>query len=211
MKRLLALTFLFLGALASFVNSGVAETTDSGCEHPFIDVAGHWAEESICFLYNEGVIEGYSDRNFDPSGEITRAEFLKISLLNLGYNAYSVQEEEFTDTHPGDWFYQYVTFARSKGFITGYSDGSFHPNDPIARAEALTMIMNIAGIIDYDVSSTITSFYDVDSDDWFAYAVAVGTEYEIIEGYGDGSFRPYSSLTRAEATVIAERVWAMLY
>lgn len=207
MKKLLSilLTFILLNGSAQ------AETTASGCEHPFIDVTGHWAEDAICFLYSQGVVEGYSDRNFIPDISITRAEFLKISLLELGYVVYAVQEASFTDLNPGDWYYQYVTFAKSKGFAQGYSDGSFHPNDPITRAEAVILITQIAGIIDYDISSTITSFYDVDSDDWFAYAVAVATQYEIIEGYGDGSFRPNNNLTRAEASIIAERVWETLY
>jgi len=210
MKKL-ALLLLFLSAYASFVGSGVAETTDSGCEHPFIDIVDHWAEESICFLYGQGTVEGYSDRNYEPDEEVTRAEFLKISLRELGFNVFAVQSSEFTDINPGDWYYQYATFAKWRGFISGYSDNSFHPNEPITRAEATVMIMQIAGIIDYDVSETITLFSDVNSEDWFTYAVAVATQYEIIEGYGDGTFRPNDPLTRAEAAVIAERTWETLY
>lgn len=208
MKKILASLLLCTFAFSSGV---VAETTDSGCEHPFIDITGHWAEESICFLYTQDTVEGYSERNYAPDEDVTRAEFLKISLRELGYNVFAVQAYTFTDTNPGDWYYQYITFAHWRGFVSGYDDGSFHPNDPITRAEATVMIMDIAGIIDYDVSDTITSYYDVNADDWFAYAIAVATDYEIIEGYGDGSFRPDDELTRAEAAVIAERVWVTLY
>lgn len=181
------------------------------CTATFIDIDEHWAEEEICFLYNEGVVEGYSDRNYKPDGNVTRAEFLKISLLNLGYTVYSVQSASFSDLTPGDWYYPYVTFAKSKGFVSGYQDGTFHPNEAITRAEAVTMITRIAGIIDYDVSNTIVHFYDVDSYDWFIQAVAVALEYDIIEGYGDGSFRPNNWLTRAEAAVIAVKTWEALY
>ena len=207
-KLVVIATLLILAFLSS---SAWAETTDLGCEHPFIDVVDHWAEESICFLYNQGVVEGHSERNFLPSEEITRAEFLKISLLNLGYTVYAVQAASFPDVNPGDWYYQYVTFAKSKGFIQGYPDGSFHPNTPITRAEAVVLITQIAGIIAYDISSTLTGFSDVNWDDWFAVAIAVATQYEIVEGYGDGSFRPHNELSRAEATVIAQNVWNALY
>jgi len=209
MNKILILT-LFIYSFVSFVDFGAAETTDSGCEHPFIDILEHWAEEEICFLYSQNDIEGYSDRNFLPDDDITRAEFLKISLLNLGYTVYAAQSFEFTDVNPGDWYYQYVTFAKSKGFVTGYSDGSFHPNDPITRAEAVVLITQIAGIIDYETSG-LSSFSDVSGDDWFAVAVAVATEYEIVEGYGDGSFRPHSNITLAEAATVAVRVWNTLY
>ena len=103
-----------------------------------------------------------------------------------------------------------MTFAKSKGFISGYSDGSFHPNDPITRAEAVVMITQIAGIIDYDTAS-LSSFSDVTGTDWFAAAVALATEYEIVEGYGDGTFRPYSNISRGEAATVAVRVWYTLY
>lgn len=205
MKKLLALLFF------SFIPLSFAETTDDGCEHPFVDVDGHWAEEEICFLYNEGIVSGYSERNYSPDGFITRAEFLKISLLNLSYNVYAVQSASFTDVNPGDWYYQYVTFARSKGFVTGYSDGSFHPNSNITRAEAISMIMQISGIIDYDTFGSEANFSDVSGNDWFASAVNVALEYDIISGYGDGTFRPHNNLTRAEAAVIAESVWDELY
>ena len=119
-----------------------AETTDSGCEHPFIDILDHWAEEEICFLYSQNDIEGHSGRNFLPDEDITRAEFLKISLLNLGYTVYAAQDFEFIDVAPGDWYYQYVTFAKSKGFVTGYSDGSFHPNPVNVFFEIKRRIIN---------------------------------------------------------------------
>lgn len=72
------------------------------------------------------------------------------------------------------------------------------------------MIIQIAGIIDYETSS-LTSFSDVTADDWFGVAVAVATQYEIVEGYGDDTFRPHSNITRGEAATIAVRVWNTLY
>lgn len=206
MKKLLATLLLTL-----LIPTAHAEITDDNCEHPFVDVDGHWAEEEICFLYGEGIVSGYSERNFLPNNQITRAEFLKISLLNLSYNVYAVQSADFTDINEGDWYFQYITFARSKGFVNGYPDGSFHPNDPITRAEAVTMMMQISGIIDYPLTGIEAEYSDVSADDWFGDAVAVATDYGIVRGYGDSTFRPYSNLTRAEAAVIAVSVWDQLY
>ncbi|MEK9159148.1 MAG: S-layer homology domain-containing protein [Patescibacteria group bacterium] len=188
-----------------------AETTNTGCTHPFIDVADHWAEEDICFMYEEGIVSGYSEKNFLPNNPITRAEFLKISLLNLSYTVYPVQSASFTDVTAEDWAYSYITFARSKGFVSGYTDGSFHPNDYITRAEAVTMITQMSGIIEYDVFGFESRFSDVSADDWFGDAVAAAVDQGIVEGYGNGTFRPNNNLTRAEAIVIAERVWEELY
>lgn len=206
MKKLLATSLL----AALLTSTAQAQTTGSGCEHPFTDVDGHWAEEEICTLYSQGVIQGYSDKVFAPNTRITRAEFLKMVLEYKGYSVYSVQSAAFTDTIPGDWYYQYVTFAHSKGFISGYSDGSFHPNEEITRAEAVELVMNEAGISTYDTSDLYHTFTDVHETDWFNTSVAAATSLGIISGYGDGTFRPTNDLTRAEAAVVVERAWENL-
>jgi hypothetical protein len=203
MKKLLAHALV----LSSFL---IPTAHASACSHPFVDVIDHWAEDEICILYREGVIEGYSEKTFLPDSNVTRAEFLKMVLEYKGYAVYSVQSAAFTDTNPGDWYYQYVTFAHSKGFTSGYSDGSFHPNEPITRAEAVTLVMKEAGITAYDTSDIFHTFTDVHEDDWFAVSVAAATDLDIINGYGDGSFRPDNNITRAESAVVVEHAWESL-
>lgn len=206
MKKLLAI----LAFSSLLTTTAAAETTPTGCSHPFTDVVSHWAEEEICTLYTQGVIEGYADKSFLPNNRVTRAEFLKMVLEYKGYRVYSVQSASFTDLQPGDWYYQYVTFAHSQGFISGYSDGSFHPNESITRAEAVTLVMKEAGIIAYDTSNLFHTFTDIHESDWFAISVAAATDKGIIQGYGDGTFRPYDDITRAEAAVVVERAWETL-
>ncbi len=206
--------FLVLSLLANFsffAPSTQASTTSLGCEHQFTDIVGHWGEEAICQLYELEVVEGYSPYNFSPNSSITRAEFLKLVLESLGYAIYSVQSAAFSDTKAGEWYYPYVTFAHSKGFVSGYGDGTFRPNSPISRAEALSLIIDITGFIDYDTSSLGHQFTDVTANDWFAIPLAVAVSYELIEGYGDGSFRPNASLSRAEAALLITRTLENFY
>ena len=195
MKKLLA-TFLTLTALAQ---PAFAEKTASGCEHPFTDLKDHWGAESICSLYDEGVVNGYSEKTFSPNTQMSRAEFVKILVRSMGYNVYAVQSAAFTDQSTDDWHYAVVSFAHSKGLVSGYADGSFHPNDHITRAEALELLVNASGIASADTSDLSHRFYDVTGDDWFATSLAIGLENGIVKGYGDGSFRPHNSITRAEA------------
>lgn len=203
MKKLLLVV-----ALIVFQSSTVlAQSTPGACQDPFTDITTSWAEAAICHLYSEGVVQGYSEKTFLPNNDVTRAEFLKMVLEYKGYVVYSVQSAAFTDTNSGDWYYQYVSFAHSKGFVSGYSDGSFHPNDPITRAEAVTLVMKEAGISAYDTSNIFHTFTDVHSTDWFAVSVAAGVDKSIIQGYGDGTFRPDDNITRAEAAVVVERAW----
>ncbi len=156
MRKLLAAAITFALLIQPALASVTYYTTSEGCSHPFIDMVEHWAEQEVCYLYSQNVVQGHSERNFNPNDYITRAEFLKISLLHLGHNVYSVQSAEFDDIEPGDWYYRYITFARSKGFVSGYNDETFRPNDNITRGEAIVMIMAIAGISTYESSySTI--------------------------------------------------------
>lgn len=211
MRKLLTAAIAFILTIQPTLASVTYYSTSEDCQHPFIDIVGHWAEEDVCYLYSQNVIQGDTERNFSPNDFITRAEFLKIALLHLGYKVYSVQSAQFTDVNPGDWYYQYATFARSKGYVTGYSDGSFHPNDYITRAEAVVMIMRIAGISTYNSTYSTIKFHDIWIDDWFATAVSVATDYEIIQGYSDNTFHPYDNIRRAEAAVLARNTWRYLY
>ena len=69
----------------------------------------------------------------------------------------------------------------------------------------------MARIIEYQLDNFESSFSDVSGTNWFSDAVAAAVDLGIVEGYGDGTFRPTNKLTRAEAAVIAERVWEELY
>ncbi len=208
MKKILA--SLLLSSL--FSSSVLAYTSPQGCSHPFTDAVGHWGEDEICALYERGNIQGYTERTFMPERDITRAEFLKMALLSLGYNVVAVSDEEFTDSNPGDWHYKYGTFARSKGYLSGYGDGSWRPNASITRAEAVKLIVDIAGISDYETENRdLRAFWDVEENDWFAEAVHVGLEYQLVGGYADGGFHPDDEITRAEAAALVNRTWTALY
>lgn len=182
------------------------------CEDPFTDTAGNFAEQSICILYDEGIVQGRSASTYEPSASITRAEFLKIALLNAGLTITPDSSVTYNDVEESDWYYSYITYATVEGYVEGYDDGGFHPNDEINRAEAMVMMMRIAGVEEGDVTvEDASNFSDVGDDDWFAWAVVEAEENRISEGYEDGTFRPGNSITRAEVAVIARRMWYVYF
>lgn len=201
MKKLLNILTICL-VFTTALSSPVFATTNSDCTHPFTDIAEHWGEGAICHLYSLGVVNGYSEKTFNPNEEITRAEFTKILVESLGYNIYAVQSAAFTDTSTDSWYYAMLSFAHSKGFVSGYSDGSFHPDNSITRAEAIALLVNASGESSADTSNLNHEFYDVTAQDWFANSLAIALEHNIVEGYGDDSFRPSNAVSRAEACVM---------
>ena len=187
------------------------EDYDADCEDPFTDTAGNFAEKAICILYDEDIVQGRSASLYEPSASITRAEFLKIALLNAGLTITPDTSVVYEDVSASDWYYSYVTYATAEGFIEGYEDGTFRPNDEINRAEAMVMMLRISGVEEETVDADALSFEDVSSEDWFAWAVLEASEQGISEGYEDGTFRPANEITRAEVAVIARRVWYVYF
>lgn len=104
--------------------------------------------------------------------------------------------DEFEDTI-GHWAATYIQMARTQGYIDGYADNTFKPDQQINRAEAAKLI---ALWMMQDLAECTTSaFSDVDCSEWFAKYVMYLKLMQVIEGYADGTFRPGSGITRAEA------------
>ena len=110
----------------------------------FYDVpADAWYATAVNTLASLGMVSGGTDGNYRPNDPITRAEFCVIAL------AFAYEPENarcnFTDVTLSDWFYPYVAQAASYGWIGGYTDGSFGPNDSITRAQVTTIVNNMLG------------------------------------------------------------------
>lgn len=210
-KLLASLSILLLSLLASPISQAAFYQSPQGCQHSFLDIVGHWSEEDVCTLYQNGVVQGYSERNYLPNQEVTKAEFVKIALLHLGYTVEPVQRSRFNDVKTGSWYYRYVSFAEDHGFLDYYTSSTFRPNNEITRAEAAVIMINIAGIIDYQGNSAVNYFTDLNASDWYAYAIEAAYQEGIITGYTDRTFRGSETITRAEAAALAQKTWLNLY
>ena len=114
-------------------------STDSG----FSDVKpGDWYNNAVSTMVNAGILNGYSDGTFKPNANITRAEFATIAARFLS-NSYSLNDR-FYDTE-GHWAEPYINRAAEVGWINGYNDGSFKPDQAITRAEAVTLVNAVLG------------------------------------------------------------------
>lgn len=106
----------------------------------FTDVnEDNWFNVSVSTLANIGVIGGYSDGSFKPNQYITRAEFVALMIKLFDINSENVMNR-FTDVSENDWYYNAILASVNKGFIAGYPDGSFKPNQFITRAEACKIV-----------------------------------------------------------------------
>ena len=100
----------------------------------------------------------------------------------------------------GHWAEKSITELMQAGFISGYPDGTFKPDNAITRAEFLKIITSVLGLA--PASSSSSSFSDVSSEDWFFGYIMAAVEKGIVSGYPDGTFKPNNPITRQEAAKI---------
>ncbi len=95
--------------------------------------------------------------------------------------------------------------AYTKGYISGYNDGSFKPEGTITRAESAALFARVLGYSEGGIQKN--TFTDVRDSDWFEGVVSFCCENGYISGYEDGSFRPGNTITRAEFAAIVCRIF----
>jgi hypothetical protein len=146
-------------------------------------------------------LTGYEDGTFAPDSNMTRAEVATM-FYGLLLDKNVPITSTFTDVPEGEWYTTPVNTLASLGMISGYSDGTFRPNDPITRAEFTAMSMAFAN----QASSTENKFSDVDQNDWFYPYISSAANYGWVGGYGDGTFLPNGNITREEAVTIVNNI-----
>ncbi|MGO4108140.1 Ig-like domain-containing protein [Paenibacillus sp. YAF4_2] len=183
-------------------NQALEELRNKGAENPttspYTDVPlSSSAAVPIGRATNMGIITGYGDGSFRPNAIITRAEFATIvsrtfGLVNTG--------AEFSDT-AGHWASQQIEALASAGVLTGYTDGTFRPNQEITRAEIVTILSRL---MDYKAPTTST-FNDVEGN-WASQQIEAFASAGIVTGKSESEFAPNDSATRAESITILIRL-----
>ena len=152
-------------------------------ENRYSDVStGQWYNNAVSTMTRAGIVNGYPDGTFRPNAPITRAEMAKIIAL-------FAKLDKSTDRFPdaaGHWAEAYIRLAAGNGWIEGYPDGTFRPNQSITRAETVTMIDRVLERVPKDESrllphSAMLTFPDCRPGQWFYIAVQEAANSHIYE------------------------------
>jgi hypothetical protein len=111
----------------------------------------------------------------------------------------------FTDVQPGSTFYTYVECLACQGIISGYSDGTFLPNNPVTRGQAAKIVANAARYSE-TIPPTRQTFSDVPPNSTFWVYIERVALHGAISGYSDGTFRPFNNVTRGQLSKIDAEV-----
>ena len=183
-----------------------APTTDvqeylAPCQISFSDVqASDYFAVPVQYLACQGIISGYSDGTFRPYNQTTRAQLAKIVVGGEGWAIDTTGGPHFTDVAAGSTFYSFVETAVNHGIISGYSDGTFRPSNPVTRGQLSKIIVGAQGWL-VDLTGA-PHFTDVAPASIFYPAIETAFNHGIISGYSDSTFRPGNPATRGQIAKI---------
>ncbi|TYP74856.1 glycosyl hydrolase [Paenibacillus methanolicus] len=177
-------------------------TADSAAN---VEAAG-WAKNSLERWAENGVLTGDANGVLMPNKAITRAEY--VAILNRVFGLTAKAASNFTDVGANDWYANELAIAKQAGYYTGFPDGTARALAPVTREDAVTLLARLFGL-KQNANANITF---ADGAAIHAYAKdAVSALSDMIKGYSDGTFRPGSPITRAEAIVFVDRLVAGYY
>ena len=152
-------------------------TANSTQSNSLSDVTrGQWFNHAVSTLSSMGIVKGHNDGRFAPNAPITRAEFAAIAARFDDKNTDT--SSKFTDI-ASHWAKNEIGIAANKGWINGYPDGTFRPNQYITRAEAMTLVNRVLNRLPENSSDLLDSMIkwpdNSDASQWFYLAVQEAT------------------------------------
>ncbi|HKL09921.1 MAG TPA: S-layer homology domain-containing protein [Clostridia bacterium] len=171
------------------------------------DVENHWSKAYVESMGAKHIVKGYPDGAFMPEKAVTRAEFAKMVVSAMNYDA-ADYAGTFNDVAEGAWYADYVASAEVNGVISGYADGTFKPDRQITRLEMAAMLSKALNNKLTDTEGNVLSAFS-DNEmiaQWGMNSAAKAVEAGLMNGM-DGDFNPQGTTTRAQAATAVYRLY----
>ncbi len=168
-----------------------------------------FSEEAYSYHYHAPYVQGMGDGTFHPGDSLSRNQAAKMLVSASEAKLADALDCPFNDV-PG-WARVYVATAYNRGYMRGYTDGTFRGQNRISRAEFVAMLAQYLKAENVSLEPTTdASFTDVPKDGsaWYTQSVYLLANAGIITGYKDGTFRPQANVNRTEAVVMLNRLFS---
>lgn len=197
-KSLLALTVTALCSTALTTGVSAANLTTSTMDEDS-------SAPNIKIVRPRNINEVYNSDLTDPSVQQNARASVGAMLDNYKMSGQDLQKArtyEFTDVPANYWAHDSIITMTDQKYISGYADGTFHPDQAMTREEVAALFNNIVGKASPVILST--SFSDITSDRWSATAIETVARLNIISGYGDKTYHPDEKMSRQQFAVVAD-------
>lgn len=169
-----------------------------------------WYNDSVEYVYDNGLMNGLSATSFGPDNKLTRAMFVTILGRMEGVKDSDYITSDYSDVEQGIWYSGYVAWASETGIVNGYGNGKFGTNDNVTREQMATMIaryLDSQGLELPDAQDAVSGFRDAsDVSGWAKDGLELMRRTGLLKGDTSGNFRPKDNSTRAEAAALFMRL-----
>ena len=168
-----------------------------------IELQNHWGEKEIKELFVNGIITG-DGNSLRLKDNISRAEFTALVIRALGFKTVEYNGE-FADVDLDSWYADVIATAKANGIIEG-ADGMFRPDDFISREEICKIVVSTINVSE-NVQIEHAEFSDMDIvSNWATDSVNIAYSLNLVNGMGDGTFKPKNNALREQAFIIIMRL-----
>ncbi len=170
----------------------------------FNDLGSHWAEAFIQGLVNKNLIRGFPDGTFKPEASITRAEYAAIiaSTFNLPRQI-GTGTGKFGDVKEDFWAASAITQAASMGFVSGFGDGTFRPQQNLTRVQALVSLVSGLGLTGGNTNLLLFYRDRASIPSYATEAIATATQRGLVVNYPQTEeLEAMRNITRAEVSAL---------
>lgn len=185
---------------------------DNSAGTSFKDISGHWAEASIHYVSEKGILKGISANNFGPNKTMTRAMFANM-LYRLANQPGVEAKVVFKDVKENAWYTNAIVWANEENIIKGMNANEFVPNGEITREQMAVMLYNYLKVSNKipHLDNEIVNFNDADKvSDWAEEAMIFMVQAGIMKGDNKGNCNPKAKATRAEVSTMIHRLMIAL-
>lgn len=172
--------------------------------------ASDWFFSAVDKAVGFGIFHGKGNGIFDPNKEITRAEFVTAlaNLMGAGLDNYTANSP-FTDvTNYSSTMHRAILWAHAQGYVSGYSDNTFRPNEVIQREQMCVILAKAANLVKEEDSAVFADDARISS--WAKDAVYACRDRGLISGVGNNRFDPRATASRAQACVVTGKLYELL-
>lgn len=166
-------------------------------ESAFTDINGHWAESAINDVVGKKLFSGTSETTFEPETAMTRGMFVTV-LGRLSGEDVSGIISSFGDVKADAYYSPYIAWASSKGIVTGTSETTFSPDEPVSCEQAAAIIVRYASYKGIELKTKSISPSLTGASDWAKDAIVSAGKSGIITKQNTNGYNYTSSATRAD-------------
>ncbi|MEW4371538.1 S-layer homology domain-containing protein [Paenibacillus kandeliae] len=186
--------------LSTFLVLPMTGFTGMSTAHAATDTQNHWAKQVLNDWQTKGYISGFEDGSLKPDQSVTRSQL--AALINKAYGFTQATSIHYTDVQSSDWYYNDVAIAKAEGYMEGYKDSTFHPNQQVSRQELAVILTTLKKLKSSNSANTLTD--TVNSPSWSKGSIGAVIDSGLMKGDEKG-FRPKDTTTRAEAVTVLDR------